>query len=539
MNFSKFHILSVIAAGTALWSCAEEVDPQVPDTSEDGIVFNIEVSDPTEDGATLTITNNGKDKNTWYGFAYDDVGTEVDAAINRKVTELLSSEEGVSEFLERGSRRIRIATGLTPATKYRYVVFGLTSDGTVYGTPASCEFKTEHSQTTFRIEISDESATSVTFTVTPAGGLTEGWHCFVSDDANSTVDELIAGIDKASASLNEGKKNVSFTDLEPSKKYRAIVTGLDADGVVYGTPAELTFRLTPDAALNENWNVTYDGYVTPSGADKAYRKITNTSTDGERYFFSVISESNLASGYNNDINTYVKAAVEAFKTNYPKNWNNYVFSKTGSMYYTLRTRRYYYAFAIGIDKYGYFTGKFAISDKFYIEGKDWSDVYDKWIGRWEAVDNSGNGYNITVEEDSRTDYTLNITGWNGVANSPMHAVIDDETGKLMIQSYNYGKTTIETSSGTVEVTQMLVGQAGKYYYGISDDNSDAYYICSCELDSEGKSGTMKGASITTSSGTATFSKMFFIGVTSDNTVYVYSDQAKIPTFPCKLGRSGF
>ena len=48
------------------------------------------------------------------------------------------------------------------------------------------------------------------------------------------------------------------------------------------------------------------------------------------------------------------------------------------------------------------------------------------------------GYDITIEEDSKADYTLKITGWNGVIDTPIHGVIDDETGNLCLSAYNYG-----------------------------------------------------------------------------------------------------
>lgn len=520
--------------------CMENMKENAPDLSEDGIEFSIEVSEPTDKGATFLITNNGSDKNTWYAFAYDDVSTAPEAAINRKVKELSGEKDGIKEALQRGSRRIRIDSGLNPATRYKYVVFGLTAEGTIYGKPAACEFKTVHAETSYKLELAGETSSSADITITPGGSEADTWFAFVSSDTSTPAGELVKAetgkLDNIAKALNTGKKTLTFSGLEASKKLRVIVTGLDADGEVYGTPAEFSFRLTPDATANESWKVTYDGYVTPQGADKPYRKITNTSTDNERYFIDVISESNLQTVFNNDINKYVKYAVEKLKSN-NSNWSKYVFTQTGSMYYTLRTRKSYFAFAIGIDRNGYFTGKFAISEKFYVEGKDWSDVYNKWLGRWEVVDNDGYGYNITIEEDSKTDYTVNITGWNGVIDTPIHGVIDDATGELCLSAYNYGKHDLVTTDGTVSVTKMLVGQAGKYFYGVSDDNSDAYYICSCSMTSDGKSGTMKGYTMKSSSGSITFSMMFFIGV-DGNTTYTYGDKAKFPIFPCRMGRAG-
>lgn len=541
MNFSKSITAAFAVIATfSVSGCLENIKENTPDLSEDGIEFKIEVSDPTDKGATFLITNNGTDKNTWYAFAYDDVNTSPEAAINRTVKELSGEEDGIKSVIQRGSKRIRIDEGLAPATKYIYVAFGLTSEGTVYGKPASCEFKTVHMETTYKVELTAETSSSAELTVTPGGGSTDTWFAFVSDDTASPAEDLIkkeiGKHEDISKELHSGKKALTFKELEAGKKLRAIITGLDADGEVFGKPAEFAFRLTPEATANDAWKVTYDGYVTPQGAEKPYRKITNTSTDSERYFISVISENNLQTGFDNDINKYIKYAIENL-TSASTGWSKYVFTQTGSMYYTLRTRKSYYAFAIGIDKNGYFTGKFAISDKFYIEGKDWSDVYEKWLGKWEVVDNNGYGYDITIEEDSKADYTLKITGWNGVIDTPIHGVIDDETGNLCLSAYNYGKHDLPTGDGVVSVTKMLVGQAGKYFYGVSDDNSDSYYICTCSLDSKGKNGTMKGYTLQTSSGNITFSMMFYIGI-GDTGTYTYGDKSKFPIFPCRMGRAG-
>ena len=532
--------LTLSAVVPALFSgCTEDFLQSGAESPEAGVEFSVKVSDPTSEGATFLITNNGQDSNTWYGFAYDDVSTPVQAAINRKVHELSGLAGGFAGALERGSKRIRIAEGFAPATKYVYVVFGLTPEGTVYGKPASCEFRTEHEAMTFEMEISGETSSSAEVSITPSGS--GEWYAFVTEDLTSDAAELfrtkVASLEDIQSVLCSGKKSVTFGDLPASKKLRAIVSGLDADGTVFGTPATLEFRLTPDAVLNENWTVTYDGYVKPQGADKSYRKITNTSTDNTRYFIDVISEENLTSLYNNDISAFIKASVANLLAKYPSNWSKYVFTGTSSIYYTLRTRKSYYAFAIGIDRNGYFTGSFAVSEKFRIDGKDWSAVYDKWLGKWEAADNTGHGYSLTISEDKREDFTFLISGWNNVTDTPMHGVIDDETGKLYITSYNYGEHDLPTDSGTIKVTKMLVGLTSKGFYGIADDNSDIYYICACELDAEGRNATMKGLSLSTTAGTLNFLQMFYIGV-SGSSVYTYGDRSTFPTFPVKLGRAG-
>ena len=118
--------------------------------------------------------------------------------------------------------------------------------------------------------------------------------------------------------------------------------------------------------------------------------------------------------------------------------------------------------------------------------------------------------------------------------TPIHGVIDDETGNLCLSSYNYGKHDLPTADGVVSVTKMLVGQAGKYYYGVSDDNSDSYNICTCSLDSKGKNGTMKGYTLQTNSGNITFSMMFYIGIGDTKHLHLRR-QVQVPDLPMPHG----
>ena len=50
---------------------------------------------------------------------------------------------------------------------------------------ASCEFKTVHMETTYKVELTAETSSSAELTVTPGGGSTDTWFAFVSDDTAS------------------------------------------------------------------------------------------------------------------------------------------------------------------------------------------------------------------------------------------------------------------------------------------------------------------------------------------------------------------
>lgn len=57
MNFSKSITAAFAVIATfSVSGCLENIKENTPDLSEDGIEFKIEVSDPTDKGATFLIT---------------------------------------------------------------------------------------------------------------------------------------------------------------------------------------------------------------------------------------------------------------------------------------------------------------------------------------------------------------------------------------------------------------------------------------------------------------------------------------------------
>ena len=57
MNFSKLHFLAIAAmAALPVSGCMENMKENAPDLSEDGIEFSIEVSEPTDKGASSPTT---------------------------------------------------------------------------------------------------------------------------------------------------------------------------------------------------------------------------------------------------------------------------------------------------------------------------------------------------------------------------------------------------------------------------------------------------------------------------------------------------
>lgn len=99
--------------------------------------FSVSVVSTGSDNATAVVTSDSENA-TWYCFVTEDLDTpaanlaEAEAAKLDNPASVLKKGNGSASF-----------SGLTPSTSYRAIVTGLREDGSVYGTPAEDEFKTD------------------------------------------------------------------------------------------------------------------------------------------------------------------------------------------------------------------------------------------------------------------------------------------------------------------------------------------------------------------------------------------------------------
>ncbi|MBR4299050.1 MAG: hypothetical protein IKT59_04985 [Bacteroidales bacterium] len=131
-------ITAALAALAVLLGCPQ-VTPDGPELNQ-SLAFTLKVISVTGESARISVSHNGTDTDTWYGFASSDVNTNVATLISEKISEL--SAGGKITGLRKQSGVTINAGELEPETDYVYIVFGLTEDGTFYGNPASIEFKT-------------------------------------------------------------------------------------------------------------------------------------------------------------------------------------------------------------------------------------------------------------------------------------------------------------------------------------------------------------------------------------------------------------
>lgn len=131
----------VALAAMAAFACEE-----VPQQEEQGPQLNeelelvVDVEDITYTSAKIKVSHNGAKTDTWYGFLTEEVNGDEDALISAAVEAYMSGES--AEGLRKSKNFVTVLKELTPGTSYKYIAFGLSAEGKVYGSSASVEFQT-------------------------------------------------------------------------------------------------------------------------------------------------------------------------------------------------------------------------------------------------------------------------------------------------------------------------------------------------------------------------------------------------------------
>ncbi|MCM1502268.1 MAG: hypothetical protein NC115_06330 [Bacteroidales bacterium] len=387
-------------------------------TVPDDVTFAVSASDVTTDMARITISHDGTSANTFCGFCYDDIETSVDMAINRRVAEMSQSGNELADFLIGGTSYRYILKNLESRKTYRYVVFGLNADGTVYGTPGQCEFSTERVSAEFSVNVSNVGTETASASVSSTGYDDDTWYAFCTEDLDSDLSDVIAAEiavlgERIASSLKSGNAEVEFTGLRQDTGYRVVVTGLLADGTVYGTAVSASFKTEREPVVyrvNEAWTVTYAGRADYEGELSDFISVTSTSS-ADRYVIGVYSAETVSKfgieAVCEDVAAGIVELVEQFVgQGLPRDLVMSVFTHTESADepYNLFDPGEYIAVAAGIDDDLNVTGLYALSDAFVIEEAEEEDAtegYKAWLGTWNITDakDSQNNHSVTIAAD--------------------------------------------------------------------------------------------------------------------------------------------
>lgn len=147
--------VAILMVASALLSCRKEPinngpEPVKPEQEEPNVEVKIEYTEDIEfsinvlsveaTAVEITVEHTGTEDDTWYGFV--TTNTNVGVALADMVEELTKNDDEKVTGLSKGSTKTVRIEGLTPETKYNYIVFAITPEGDVYGTEEHETFKT-------------------------------------------------------------------------------------------------------------------------------------------------------------------------------------------------------------------------------------------------------------------------------------------------------------------------------------------------------------------------------------------------------------
>ena len=137
MNFLKNILRMAMVAVAAIAVTACEQNDEAGNSS---LILSVVVENITATSAKIKVSHNGKTADSWYGLLTTDTSTREDRLIADAVAELRKGDIGSQLIFSKSY--VKILTPLSPKTTYRYIAFGLTEEGEVYGERASVEFQT-------------------------------------------------------------------------------------------------------------------------------------------------------------------------------------------------------------------------------------------------------------------------------------------------------------------------------------------------------------------------------------------------------------
>ena len=537
-----------IAAG-----CNEEVrNPDSPEFS--GIQFSVASESETSDGARIVITHDGNDRATYYGFATTDVGADVNSLVNREARRLAGSGAEIKSQLKQGAKRVLTLTGLSSGTEYRYIVFGLNEDGTLYGNPGSCRFSTVKGvpklSLSLVVEPTDRSAL---VKVTTTGDSSDKWYIFLTKDLDTPTGTLcqsiVSSVVDIDSKLQSGNLTKEFTGLTHYTRYRAVVMNV-RNGAVFGDPAEIVFKtaMRPvDPMLNPDWNIVCEGKgeITSGETTSRYRQVIScTTASSEMYFIMVMSKESMkyydgqfdqflidAAAY---MTAYIGQYNEAYGTNYT--WADIAYRSSVREGYNLRSTGLYNAYAIGVEVSGAPSGKYAVSPDFEVTLPEMTEEYKAWLGDW-TVGDSKLRYNITIEDDREEgDNLYKVYGWEGISDFdkfPALAELDPETGNLRFIACDLGEVNVRNEQNvSVSCVLGFYGMSGVDVLMSGADNS--YGIAVAAMSGAGNA-TVTGRTLEIQGQSISITSMGYFAQALDKS-QLFSFSSSYPALPFTMAK---
>lgn len=135
--------ITITAVATMVMvSCGESTYIGLEDSElNQDLELTIDIEDITATTAKVKVSHNGASSDTWFGLLTTEVDENEEDLIAAAVDKFKA--DGTSEGLRKSKSYVGLLKDLQPQTAYKYIAFGLSSEGVVYGSSSSYEFVTE------------------------------------------------------------------------------------------------------------------------------------------------------------------------------------------------------------------------------------------------------------------------------------------------------------------------------------------------------------------------------------------------------------
>lgn len=365
----------------------------------EALELSVDVEDITAKSAKIKVSHNGEKSDTWYGFLTEDVTTDEEDLIEDAVTDYMDGNS--AEGLRKSKNYVSVINGLKSETSYRYIAFGLSSEGQVYGSSGSIEFTTEPS--------------------TPSGGENPG--------GNNPGGENPGGD-------NPGGENPGGDDVVDGMKVNpAWTVTYSGEGVVNGEK--------------------HEHVVTVKSTDNRPYVITIVYASN----FEELDLYNMAYGFVQDLKDYVDQFNYENGTSYTV--ADILFTGDGADYFDLYPG-YYRAMAIGITDEGKVSGYYAVSEMFEVKEPVATEEYKAWLGEWTFVGDNGAEYPVKLSRHI-ANKSFWLDGWEGYNDLPVLVEYDSELDALFFYSQKVAEDVDFGEYGYADI-YFLGGDEDGYFY---------------------------------------------------------------------------
>ena len=413
----------------------EEMEP----TYDPGVVtFSVASQVISDHGIDVFVQHDGDKMDGWCGFLTEDLTTDINVLINTHAAGVTAAD------MHYGKTQTVRFTDLEAEKDYRYIAYGLKDNKTLYGIPGYAAFTTaeDFNIVVFSVETVSVTGHEAEFNVSHTGKETYSWYAFVTEDLTSDISALCSAQAGKIDFFNYGTPvKTSLSDLAADTEYRYIVFGVKEGGVMYGTPASVTF------ATPEDWDgIKFNIVGTRIDKTSATFEVSHNGREDYNWFDFITDD------LSSSVADLVSAKLGEISAADVKSGKKAETSVKGLMQNT--TYRYVVAGYKDGETYGV-PGNFEFTTQEYV-----ATPYEKWLGKWESVGSDGTKMTFTITKKV-TDQSYYISGFSDLID-PVEADFDVNTGELLLKFFQSTKT-LNLSSGVF--TLYIAGLADTDYDG--------------------------------------------------------------------------